>query len=409
MSWEKVRLGSIIHSEGIFKDGDWIESKDQDPNGHVRLIQLADIGIGEFIDKSTRYMTKDKAIELKCTFLKKGDILIARMPDPIGRCCIFPLEEENKYVTVVDIAILRPNNPQISIDYLQHYINSENFQTQIRPHISGTTRQRISRGKLESLEIPLPPLAVQEKIADILDKADELRRKDEALLAKYDELAQAIFIDMFGDPVKNEKGWEVKRLNDFCSKIQSGNTPKGGSEVYVPHGIKFFRSQNVWKNRLELSDIAFIDEETHKKMRASSLCHKDILMTKTGRFNTENSSLGRAALFLGDDNSANINGHVYLIRINSKDILPEFVVFILTTMQFRDLIRRVCVGGIDKRQLNKEHIQDFPIILPPLHLQEAFAKKIELINQLKGQTNAEKSEELFQSLLQAAFKEELVV
>ncbi|HAL50905.1 MULTISPECIES: restriction endonuclease subunit S [Sphingobacterium] len=406
--WEKVKFKSILSRDGIFIDGDWIESKDQDQNGEIRLIQLADIGVGHFIDKSSRFMTKEKSVDLRCTYLKKDDILIARMPDPIGRCCVFPFEEDNKYVTVVDIAILRPNNKNVSTRFLQHYINSEDFQLKIAPNITGTTRQRISRGKLENLEIPLPPFPIQEKIATILDKADELRRKDKELQSKYDELAQAIFIDMFGDPVRNEKGWEVKKLEELCSKILSGNTPKGGSEVYVESGIKFFRSQNVWKNRLDLDDIAYIDEATHKKMKNTSLKNKDILITKTGRINTENSSLGRAALYNGENDSANLNGHVYLIRVYSKFIIPEFLVFILTTIQYRDHIRSVCVGGIDKRQLNKEHIQDFPIILPPLHLQQSFARKIELINQLKAQANAEKSEELFQSLLQKAFKGELV-
>src|SRR4051795_4144941 len=91
---ESGSLGSPTLAEllkdGLFVDGDWVESKDQDPNGEVRLIQLADIGNGEFLNKSARFLTLEKARELKCIFLKSGDILIARMPDPIGRACIFP-------------------------------------------------------------------------------------------------------------------------------------------------------------------------------------------------------------------------------------------------------------------------------------------------------------------------------
>ena len=187
---------------------------------------------------------------------------------------------------------------------------------------------------------------------------------------------------MFGDPINNPKSWEVKKLKDISTKILSGNTPKGGSEVYVDEGIMFFRSQNVWKNKLVLDDIAYIDKETHDRMLKSSLKNRDILMTKTGRINTENSSLGRAAMFLGEDDSANINGHVYLVRLQECEV-NEFVLFILTTNEYRDYIRSVCVGGIDKRQINKEHLEEFPIIYPPIELQNQFANFVNQVDKLK--------------------------
>lgn len=187
---------------------------------------------------------------------------------------------------------------------------------------------------------------------------------------------------MFGDPVINSMGWTVEKLKKLSNKIMSGNTPKGGNQVYVEKGITFFRSQNVWRNKLELDNIAYIDEETHKNMEKSRLKNRDILMTKTGRINTENSSLGRAAIYLGEDDCANINGHVYLIRLK-KDIINEFVLFILTTDEYREYIRSICVGGIDKRQINKEHLEEFPIILPPLELQNQFVEFLKQVDKLK--------------------------
>nr|WP_246784076.1 restriction endonuclease subunit S [Catenibacterium mitsuokai] len=192
---------------------------------------------------------------------------------------------------------------------------------------------------------------------------------------------------MFGDPVLNDKSWQVIKLGELCSKICSGNTPKGGSDNYKKEGIMFFRSQNVWKNRLELDDIVYIDEATHERMKETSLNYGDILITKTGRINTENSSLGRSALFLGKNDSANINGHVYLVRINSELVNRNFVLQILISPQYRDLIRRVCVGGIDKRQLNQNHIYDFPIIVPPLELQNQFASFVEEIDKSRLLSN----------------------
>ena len=103
-----MNFSQLVSEDGLFSDGDWIEKKDQDINGRVRLIQLADIGDGYFKDKSSRYVTEDTASRLNCTFLEQGDILIARLPDPLGRACIFPLK--GQYITAVDIAILRIKN-----------------------------------------------------------------------------------------------------------------------------------------------------------------------------------------------------------------------------------------------------------------------------------------------------------
>ena len=173
--------------------------------------------------------------------------------------------------------------------------------------------------------------------------------------------------------------WPVKRLKELSVQINSGNTPKGGSENYVDEGIIFFRSQNVWKDRLEMDDIAYIDNETHVRMKRSSLKHGDILMTKIGRINTENSSLGRAALYMGEDDKANVNGHVYFIRLK-QEVNNKFVFRILVSEEYRDLIRSVCVGGIDKRQLNKEHIEEFPIICPPTDIVEE--KIVSVLNEM---------------------------
>ena len=199
---------------------------------------------------------------------------------------------------------------------------------------------------------------------------------------KFKEMHKHRFIEMFGDAVTNPMHWPVKRLKELSVQINSGNTPKGGSEKYVEEGITFFRSQNVWKDRLEMEDIACIDAETHANMKRSSLKHGDILMTKTGRINTENSSLGRAALYEGEDDRANVNGHVYFIRLK-EGINNKFVLRILVSPEYRDLIRSVCVGGIDKRQLNKEHIEEFPIICPPLDMVDDYVAFINQVDKSK--------------------------
>ena len=140
-----IELGTIFEST-FSKDGDWVESKDQDENGDIRLIQLADIAVNRFTDKSNRFMTYDKAIELNCSFLQHNDILIARMPDPIGRCGLFPYRTENKFVPVEDVCIARPvinNDPK----YLMYAINSPNTFQQIVKFV----REQLEKGFLEKI------------------------------------------------------------------------------------------------------------------------------------------------------------------------------------------------------------------------------------------------------------------
>ena len=269
----------------------------------------------------------------------------------------------------------------------------------------GMAQKNLDMKSFKELPIKYPTsTSEQQQIVAELDLLSGMIEKQKAQIEELDKLSQSIFYDMFGDPVANEKGWKVKKLKELSFKITNGNTPKGGSDVYVEEGILFFRSQNVWRNKILLDDIAYIDDTTHKLLHNSSLLHGDILITKTGRFNTENSSLGRAALYTGEDNKANINGHVYLVRLK-PEVDKKFVLYILISESYRQLIRRVCVGGIDKRQLNKNHIEDFPIICPPLSLQQEFAAKIEAIEAMKAKVrqSLKEAETLFNSRMDYYF------
>ena len=161
--WEWKTIPDLVSNDGVFIDGDWVESKDQDPNGDVRLIQLADVGDGAYRDKSDRFMTKAKAEELRCTFLNEGDVLIARMPDPLGRACIFPGDTKPS-VTVVDVAIVRSGNGEFDHRWLCCFVNAHPFRSAISDLQAGSTRKRISRGNLATIPLPVPPLPQQRRI-----------------------------------------------------------------------------------------------------------------------------------------------------------------------------------------------------------------------------------------------------
>ena len=124
------------------KDGDWIESKDQSESG-FRLIQLADIGEGEFINKSKKFISEDTFKKLHCFEVLPNDILLARMPDPIGRSCIMPHMNE-RCITAVDVCIIRVDESNFNTEYINYMINTTKFHKMVIEQSSGTTRQRIS-------------------------------------------------------------------------------------------------------------------------------------------------------------------------------------------------------------------------------------------------------------------------
>ena len=166
--WTFATIADLVGFDGVFCDGDWVETKDQDPQGDVRLIQLADVGDGNYRDRSNRFLTLEKANELRCTLLKAGDLLIARMPDPLGRACSFPGDTKQS-VTVVDVCIVRFESP-VRSRWVMHQINTPQIRRAIAELQSGTTRRRISRANLATVAIPIPPLAEQERITAQLDE-----------------------------------------------------------------------------------------------------------------------------------------------------------------------------------------------------------------------------------------------
>jgi type I restriction enzyme S subunit len=167
--WAEAQLPDLIDTDGVFVDGDWVESKDQDPDGEIRLIQLADIGDGRFVDKSRRFLTKQKAVELGCTFLKRGDVLVARMPNPLGRACLFP-GDRRESVTVVDVCVIRGQERHVDNRWLMHFINAPKFRLDIDALQSGSTRKRISRGNLSTINLPVPPRTEQTRLVEKLEE-----------------------------------------------------------------------------------------------------------------------------------------------------------------------------------------------------------------------------------------------
>ncbi len=382
-AWEYRRLGDVA----IFINGDRginYPSRDEFVASGVPFINAGHIVENKLVFNNMNYITDTKFQNLGSGKVQEGDIIFC-LRGSLGKYA--KIDFIGPAAIASSLVIIRPKG-ELLHDYLYHFLGSPKVQGFIEKNNNGSSQPNLSAKSVQGFQIPFPPIGIQDNITKELNELQNVISFKKEQLKYCDQLTQSLFYEMFGHPVHNERKWPCRRLAELCVKITNGNTPKGGSQVYVDDGIMFLRSQNVWRNRMELDDVVYIDESTHTKLSASSVHNNDILITKTGRINTENSSLGRAALYTGEDNKANINGHVYLVRLKEGVVLHKFVLYILISDPFRELIRSVCVGGIDKRQLNRNHIEEFPIIVPPLELQQEYVTRIKAIERQKRIINA---------------------
>jgi type I restriction enzyme, S subunit len=400
---ELATLGSILASAEVFTDGDWVESKDQDPKGDVRLIQLADVGVGTFIDKSDRSVTSTTAQRLHCTFLKPGDVLVARMPDPIGRACLFPRLDQ-PCITVVDVCVIRPNPHEVDAAWLVHVLNAPASRHQVLAMASGTTRSRISRKNLEKIRIPLPSLPEQQRVADVLDRVEALRAKRRAAIARLDALTQSIFLDMFGDPIANPKGWPEGRhlgdVADIVSGITKGRKLNGAATREVP----YLAVVNVQDRRLDLRMVKTI-EATEAEVERYRLLEGDLVLTEGG----DPDKLGRGALWAEEIPECIHQNHIFRVRLVDADLTPVYLNWLVGSQRGKRYFLKSAKQTTGIATINQQQLRAFPLLIPPLSLQNEFAAAMDRLAVLREQMKAslQSFDRCFASLQHRAFRGEL--
>jgi type I restriction enzyme S subunit len=286
-------------------------------------------------------------------------------------------------------------NGKAHLKYLMYFLNKED----LNKYITGSTRGKLTKSALESIQIPLPSLPTQKRIAEILDAADALRRKDQELLRKYDELAQAIFIDMFGDPVKNEKGWNripfAELFNSRLGKMLDAKKQTGGTK------FKYLGNSNLqWfrYNLNNLSEMEFADNEIEK----FELKKGDILICEGGE-------VGRCAIWNNEMPNVYFQKAIHRARAISNNITSEYTVMLFWFLaKFGGLNDYVTAATI--AHLTGEKLKLIPIPVPPIELQNKYRDAVLELNKQKELFAKSQlfSENMFDSLLQQAFKGELV-
>lgn len=355
-----------------------------------------------YIYKTEEHITQEALQSINNRQFQPGTLLLA-MYGSVGKTAITKIHLTTNQA-ILGINIL--DDSVLDIKYLKYWFST--IKERLLNRAVGAALPNISLGIVKDLEIPLPPLPQQQKIANILDAADALRQNDKALIAKYDELTQALFLDMFGDPVSNPKGWEIKNIEEITKSNKSSikRGPFGGAlkkEIFVDEGYLVYEQYHALNNDFSMSRY-FIDENKFQELKGFEVNPGDIIISCSGVY------LGKLAIVPKGARKGIINQALLKITLDESKMKNDFFVFLFSHKNFREKYFDANRGAGIPNFPPMSEFKKFPFITPPLKLQEQFAERVAVIEEQKAiaQKQLEKSEELFNSLLQKAFKGELV-
>jgi type I restriction enzyme S subunit len=345
--------------------------------------------------------------EYKNYLLEEGDILMSHINSPkhLGKCALYN-KLPDSLIHGMNLLNLRPNKKVIAPEYVYFYFSSNGFKQLIAKISNQSVNQAsFSAGNLKKLKIPLPPLAEQQKIAAILDAADSLRQKDRQLIEKYTTLSQSLFLGMFGDPVTNPMGWEVSSFGESLIDIVGGKSV-GGEERLISAGEKaVLKISAVTSGNFNPTQYKIVEPQELPE----NLIHPqkgDLLFS---RANTRE-MVGATCIVDAQYENFFLPDKLWRLDLKSDKASNWYIKFLLTHDGFRENLRKVATGTSGSMlNISKAKLTKLNIPLAPVTLQNQFAERIQLIEQQKQQAHAclEKSEALFNSLLQRAFTGEL--
>jgi type I restriction enzyme S subunit len=354
--------------------------------GHLNLIELR--------------TTPASAEEVSRYRLQKDDVLMTEGgdPDKLGRGALWdgavdPCIHQNHVFRVrlaTDVVL-----PRYFVRYLA---SAPAIQYFLRAAKQTTGIATINKSQLRALPVPLPPLPEQSRIADILDKADGVRRKRKEAIALADELVRSAFLEIFGDPVTNPKGWGVKtmgELADTASGVAKGKRYEGQPLVTLP----YMRVANVQDGHLALDDVKTITV-SEEEGRRYLLRVGDVLLTEGG----DPDKLGRGAVWRGEVAECIHQNHIFRVR-PGQEVRSDYLSAIIGSERGKRYFLRAAKQTTGIASINMTQLKAFPVLLPPVELQDAYGSLVKQAATARAalQSRGELVETLFDSLVARAF------
>lgn len=451
--WAMARLEQLVAPSGLMTDGDWVESKDQDPDGEVRLLQLADVGAGQFRDRSDRFLTAAKARELNCTLLRPSDVLIARLGDVLGKACLVPRLRQPA-VTVVDVHVFRSGHVDVSHSWLMHLMNSHGTQRVLEQLSSGTTRKRVTGQKLKELHVPVPPAREQQRIVsrieELFSEIDEGERALERVSQLVERYRQSVLkaavtgeltrewrtrnpsvcaaglLDQFstararagsrGSPIEMAQveglpelpaSWAWTSL-DSVAEVVGGITVDRKRSAEGCDEVPYLRVANVQRGFLDLTEVKTI-VAPRECMEALRLAPGDILFNEGGDID----KLGRGWLWQGELPVCIHQNHVFRARLFVPGPWNKLISWfgnVLGKRLFMDMGKQTT----NLASLSLSKLKSVPVPLMPYEEAVEIVSRTEdalsLIDKCIAEVARQRNESaaLRQSILKSAFSGQLV-
>ena len=363
-------------------------------NGLYNWLSIADMNQGKYLDR-TKEKINDLAVKESNIKLIPENTVVLSYKLSIGKVGII----KKSMFTNEAIASLIPLNNNIDIKFLYWALQHIDLMANTDRAAMGQT---LNKAKLKEIKIPLPPLSEQKRIAHVLDKADELRQKRQQSIEKLDELLQATFIDMFGDPLTNQKNWEISKLVNEIELIQIG--PFGTQlhqEDYVENSIPLINPSHIRNGKILPDNKLTVSEEKYHQLPQYHMKTNDVIVGRRGE-------MGRCAVVTERENGYFCGTGSLFLRMNEKNLNATFLSFILSSNSIKKLLENSS-QGVTMANLNKKIVSEIPLIMPNIDLQSKFGEFVDSINLQKQRlkVQSKQQENLFQSLQQRAFNGEL--
>ena len=387
--WPVRKLGDIceVLNGFAFKSDKYVDEG-------VRIIRITNVQHGYIEDNDPKFYPIDECERLNQYMLKEQDLLMS-LTGNVGRVGLM----DNKFLPAAlnqRVACLRVKNENVELKYLFHHLNSELFETRCIQSAKGIAQKNMSTEWLKEYPIPIPPLPEQSRIVEELDQLSNIIEKKRQQLSELDNLAQSIFYDMFGDPVTNEKGWEVKKLGEVCVDIIRG--PFGSAlkkDYFVPKGgdtYKVYEQKHAIQKDVSLGAY-YISSDRYKSMMRFTVYENDIIMSCSG-------TIGEMFIIPNNAEVGIINQALLLFRM-STCINQTFFLNVMNAVKSSMETKGAGIKNIG----SVKYIKQIDISFPPLNLQQLFAQKIEAIEKEKEliKQSIKETEELFNSRMDYYF------
>jgi len=376
----------------------------RDPAGVVQ-VRMNNVSTDGNLDLSNVLRVPAQQKNLQKYFLCEGDVLFnsTNSPKLVGKSAVFgghhePVVFSNHFVR------LRVDESKLDSGYLARWLALQWKQRVFEGLCTQWVNQAsVRKEDLLNLRIPLPPLAEQRRIAAILDKADAIRRKREEAIRLADEFLRSAFLEMFGDPVTNPKGWPDSTLGDIGA-VQGG-LQVTSRRATNPIEIPYLRVANVFRDRLELDEVKTM-RVTPKEVERVSLETDDLLLVE-GHGNCQ--EIGRSSVWDGSVDPCVHQNHLIRVRIDQSIAVPRFISMHLNSPGGRRQLVRFGKTTSGLNTISTSNVRATKVLLPPVQEQKMFLAVAQKVETLIGQLSrhAVEGAELFESLAQHAFRGDL--